>query len=225
MKKEDIYKSVNEKIESGKIKMKSPMYFNSIGIIGIIGVFLLFLFTAFFVNTQFHAFKQHMALNYLTSKGYGFYEFIMRAPLINFLIGFVFLLLLVTLFLSLKNYYRLGRLKVLILFFVIAGILGFLINMTGVNEIFEADPYLNHLYLFKGTNDERFLTGRLETSGRSSAVLVTEDTSYVLDLAGLSPRVLQNLRLGECVTGQGNINGLSFHVEVIYPSSDCNFPR
>ena len=225
MKNEDIFKNINRKINSGEIKMKSQRYYSLVGFFGIGLAFLLFLLMVFFVNIQFHAVSQHMAFQYLTFKGYGINEFIMRAPIINFMIAVLLLLLSILLFLNLKNFYKLGRLKILIMFFIFAGILGFLINMSGINEIFEADPYLSHLYLFKGTNDEKFIIGWLEESENQDMELVTKDTNYILDLTALSPIVVQNLRPGECLEAQGEVSGFSVHVEIINPSTGCNFPQ
>jgi len=225
MKKESISEKVTEQIKSGKIKMKPAKYFAFLDALSIVGSFIIFIFIIFFVNIEIHAVKEHNAFQYLTFKEYGLMEFLQRAPIINFVLGLILMVILIVLIANLGTLYKTGRLRIGIMFAIVALVLGLIIDLLGLNNVLDTNRFLMNFYLFKGNNSEVFITGWISRINQNEFQLEAKDKTYILNCSGMDPTILGNLHTGNCEIVHGEIKGPVIHVEVFNPSNSCNFPQ
>lgn len=225
MKNENISKKITEQIESGKIKMKSAKYFAFLDALSIVGSFIIFMFIIFFVNIEIHAVKEHNAFKYLTCREYGLMEFLQRAPIINFVLGVVLMVILIILIANLGTLYKTGRLRIGIMFAIAALVLGLIIDLLGLNNVLDTNKFLMNFYLFKGNNSEVFITGWISRINQNEFQLSDKDKTYILDCSGMDPTILNNLHTGNCEMVHGEIKGSLIHVELFNPSNGCDFPQ
>ncbi len=218
---QNLTENLMDKIQSGKIK-PVPGYVFAIKAAMTLGIVIIsVVFGIISTNFIFHGLRTKQPFQYLMFDEAGPGHFIEKFPLVYVLLGLFVLLLFIAIIKEFPIFYKSNRVGLLVLSSVIIIMLGFIIDIVGVNEILEDKQILNNVIYGNESSNEVLVSGFMRVDKNQNIYLSTPTVTYLIDSSEFKkPQELSSL-VNSCVTAHGTISNNTLLLELIRKSNHC----